>query len=108
MEEDGPAPFKMNAHPEPLTLLALVKSIHAGLLQLRNPQGAALFSFVHVPSRVPCHFASAAACGMSLTHTDQSGCACWDAGSRASARGCCRRALDATLGGIQFGALATK
>ncbi len=65
------------AHPMlpilPLKLLAVAKSYHGTLVwaQLCNPQGVALFSFVHVPPRLPRPFAGAAVYGMSLTHAER-------------------------------------
>ena len=71
-EEDAPASIELNAHAEPLTLLTLVKSHFDTLVwaQLCNPQGVALFSFVHLPPRLPRPFAGALVYGMSLTHAD--------------------------------------
>jgi TPR repeat protein len=72
-EGDAPALMQVMAHPEPLTLLAVVKSNFDTLvwLQLCNPQGVALFSFVHLPPRLPRPFAGAAVYGMSLTHAER-------------------------------------
>jgi len=72
-EEDAPALMQVMAHPEPLTLLAVVKSNFDMLvwLQLCNPQGVALFSFVHLPPRLPRPFAGAPVYVMSLTHAEQ-------------------------------------
>ena len=74
MEEgDGPACKQLITHPEPLTLLAVVKSHLDTLvwLQLCNPQGVALFSFVLLPPRVPRPFAGAPVYVMSLTHAER-------------------------------------
>jgi len=72
-EEDAPALMQVMAHPEPLTLLAVVKSNFDTLvwMQLCNPQGVALFSFVHLPPRLPRPFAGAAVYDMSLTHAER-------------------------------------
>jgi TPR repeat protein len=72
VEEDEPA-LQVTAHAEPLTLLAVVKSFYGMLvwLQLCNPQGVALFSFVIFPPRVPRPFAGAPVYGMSLTHAER-------------------------------------
>jgi len=61
VEEDSPASLEVTAHPEPLTLLAMVKAHFDTLvwLQLCNPQGLALFSFVRLPPRLPRPFAGA-------------------------------------------------
>ncbi len=57
----------------PLTLLATFKSFLYMLvwLQLCDPQGVALFSFVHFPPRVLRPFAGAPVYGMSLTHGER-------------------------------------
>jgi len=57
----------------PLTLLAVVKSNLNTLvwLQLCNPQGVALFSFVRLPPSVPRPFAGAAVYDMLLTHAER-------------------------------------
>ncbi len=57
----------------PLTLLAVVKSNFDTLvwLQLCNPQGVALFSFFHLPPRLPRPFAGAPVYDMSLTHAER-------------------------------------
>jgi len=73
VEEDAPAPVQVAAHAQPLTLLAVIKS-HLGMLvwlQLCNSQGVALFSFVHLPPRMPRPFAGAPVYGMSLTHVER-------------------------------------
>ena len=57
----------------PLPLLCVVKS-HLGTLvwlQLCNPQGITLFSFVHLGPRVPRPFAGASVYGMSLRNEDR-------------------------------------
>ena len=71
--ENAPASMALTAHTEPLTLLALVRLFYGMLiwLQLCNPQGVALFSFVHVPPRVPRPFAGVPVFGMSLTHAER-------------------------------------
>jgi TPR repeat protein len=63
----------VTAHPKPLTLLSVVKSNFESLvwLQLCNPQGVALFSFVHVPPRVSRPFAGAPVYDMSLTRAER-------------------------------------
>jgi TPR repeat protein len=63
----------VTAHTKPLTLLSVVKSNFESLvwLQLCNPQGVALSSFVHVPPRVPRPFASAPVNDMSLTRAER-------------------------------------
>ena len=57
----------------PLPLLAVVKAHIDALvwLQLCNPQGVALFSFVRLPPRVSRPFAGAAVYDMSLTHAER-------------------------------------
>ncbi len=72
-EEDAPASVQVTAHAEPLLVLTLVKSYLGTLvwLQLCNPQGVALFSFVHIPPRVPRPFAGAPVYDMSLTHAER-------------------------------------
>jgi len=61
------------AHPKLLTLLAVVKSSQALLvwLELCNPQGVAVFTFVCLPPRVPRPFAGAPVYDMSLTHAER-------------------------------------
>jgi len=60
VEEDEPA-LQVTAHPEPLTLLAVVKSFYGMLvwMKLCKPKGVALYSFVLFPARVPRPFAGA-------------------------------------------------
>ena len=60
-EEDPPALIEVAAHAEPLMLLALAKSYFDTLvwLQLCNPQGVSLFSFVRLAPRVSRPFAGA-------------------------------------------------
>jgi hypothetical protein len=72
-EEDAPASIELNANAEPLTLLTLVKSHFDTLVwaQLCNPQGIALFSFVHLTPRVSHLFAGSPVYGMSLTHAER-------------------------------------
>jgi TPR repeat protein len=72
-EEDPPALIEVAAHAEPLMLLALAKSYFDTLvwLQLCNPQGVALFSFVRLLPRVPRPFAGVRVYGMSLTHAER-------------------------------------
>jgi len=72
-EGDGPALAQVMAHAEPLMLLVLVKAHFDVLvwLQLCNPQGDTLFSFVHIPPRVPRPFAGAPVYDMSLTHAER-------------------------------------
>jgi hypothetical protein len=72
-EVDAAAPLQVTAHAEPLTLLAVFKLLHGMLVwaQLCNPQGVALFSFVHIPPRLPRPFAGAAVHSMSLTHAQR-------------------------------------
>ena len=72
VEEVAPA-LQVTVHPEPLMLLALVKA-HFDMLvwmQLCNPQGVALFSFVRLPPRLLRPFAGAAVYDMSLTHAER-------------------------------------
>ena len=72
-EEDAPASVQVAAHAEPLTLLAVVKAYFDMLiwLQLCNPQGVSVFSFVHIPPRVSHPFAGAPVYDMSLTHAER-------------------------------------
>jgi len=72
-EDDAPASVQVAVHAEPLTLLAVVKAYFDTLvwLQLCNPQGVSLFSFVHIPPRVSRPFAGAAVYDMSLTHAER-------------------------------------
>ena len=72
-EEDEPASVQVAAHPEPLTLLAVVKAHFDTLvwLQLCNPQGVFMFSFVRLPPRVSRPFAGAPVYDMSLTHAER-------------------------------------
>jgi len=74
-KEDAPASLEMTVHSEPLTLLVLVKAHFDTLvwLQLCNPQGVSLFSFVRLPPRVPRPFAGAPVYDMSLTHAERLG-----------------------------------
>jgi hypothetical protein len=60
-------------HTLPLSLLAIDKSYSGMLvwLQLCNPQGVALFSFVSFPQRVPHPFAGVRVYDMSLTHAER-------------------------------------
>jgi len=61
------------AHAEPLALLAVFK-LHLDMLvwlQLCNPQGVAVFSFVRLAPRAPRPFAGAAVYDMSLTHAER-------------------------------------
>jgi hypothetical protein len=88
--------MQLKTHLELLMLLAVVNS-HIGTLlcaQLCNPQGVVLFSFVHIPPRVPHPCAGATVHGMSLTHAERlraGGC------GFKSLFGCCRWAWAATL-----------
>ncbi len=72
MEEDAPA-LEMAVQPQPLTLLVLVKSNFDTLvwLQLCNPQGVSVFSFVSLAPRVSRPFAGAPVYDMSLTHAER-------------------------------------
>jgi len=72
VEEDAPA-LEMAVQPQPLMLLALVKAHFDTLvwLQLCNPQGVALFSFVSPPPRLSRPFAGAPVYDMSLTHAER-------------------------------------
>jgi len=72
-EEDGPASLQVTAHAEPLTLLAVFKLLYRMhvWLQLCNPQGVALFSFVRLPPRVSRPLAGAPVYDMSLTHAER-------------------------------------
>jgi hypothetical protein len=58
---------------KPITLLALVKSFRDTLvwLQLCNPQGVPLFSFVQVSPRVSRPFVGSRVYGMLLTHAER-------------------------------------
>jgi len=60
-------------HPEPRKLLPVVKSFIDMLvwLQLCNPQGVALFTFIRLPPRVVRPFAGAPVYNMSLTHAER-------------------------------------
>jgi len=72
-EEHEHASLETTVHPEPLTLLAVFK-LHLDMLvwlQLCNPQGVAVLSFVRLPPRVPRPFAGAPVYGMSLTHAER-------------------------------------
>jgi len=73
VEEDAPASVQVAALAEPLSLLAVVKLFDGMLvwLQLCNPQGIALFSFIQVPPRVPSPFAGSPVYDMSLTHAER-------------------------------------
>jgi hypothetical protein len=72
-EEDAPASLQVTVHPEPLTLLAMVKAHFNTLVwaQLCTPQGVALFSFVRLPPRVSRPLAGAPVYDMSLTHAER-------------------------------------
>jgi len=77
-EQDAPASLEsettmLSLHPQPLMLLVLVKAHFDTLvwLQLCNPQGVALFSFMRLPPRFPRPFAGAAVYEMSLTHAER-------------------------------------
>jgi len=65
--------MQVTAHAEPLTLLAVVKLAQDTLvlLQLCNPKGVALFSFIRLPSHVPRPFAGAPVYSMPLTHAER-------------------------------------
>jgi TPR repeat protein len=74
-EEDAePAPLHLTAHPTlPLPLLSVAQS-YLGmcvLAQLCDVQGAVLFRFVRLPSRVRRPFAGAPVYDMSLTHGER-------------------------------------
>ncbi len=73
MEEDQLASLEMTVHPQPLMLLVLAKAHFDTLvwLQLCNPQGVALLSFVRLPPRVSRPFAGAPVYDMSLTHAER-------------------------------------
>ena len=77
LEEEGaagPAALEMSARPKvPLPLLSVAMWLRGTLvwLQLCNPQGVALFSFVHPPPRVPRRFAGARVYGLPLTHAER-------------------------------------
>jgi len=66
-------PVQVTAHTLPLMLLALVQAHFDTLvwLQLCNPQGVSVFSFVRVAPLVPRPFAGAAVYDMSLTHAER-------------------------------------
>ena len=70
---DEPASMQLTALPEPLMLLAVVKSFLDTLVcaQLCNPQGAALFPFVRLPTRLLHSFAGARVYRMSLMHEER-------------------------------------
>jgi hypothetical protein len=75
-EEGGAGPIaqETTARPKvPLPLLAVVMWLHGTLvwLQLCNPQGVALFSFVCLPPRVPHPFSGAPVYDISLTHAER-------------------------------------
>jgi len=72
VEEVAPA-LQVTVHPEPLMLLALVKSYHGTLVcaQLCNLQGVFMFSHVRLAPRVSRPFAGAAVYDMSLTHAER-------------------------------------
>ena len=72
-EGGGPASMQVTAHPEPLMLLAVAKSLQDTLvwLQLCNTQGVALFPFIRLPPRVSRPFAGAPVYDMSLTHAER-------------------------------------
>jgi TPR repeat protein len=71
--EHAPASLQVTAQAEPLTLLAVFKLLYGMLvwLQLCNPQGVSLFSFVRLPPRVRRPFAGAPVHDMSLTHGER-------------------------------------
>jgi len=71
VEQD--ASLETAVHPEPLTLLALVKAHFDSLvcMQLCNLQGVSLFSFVRLPPRLPRPFAGVPVYDMSLTHAER-------------------------------------
>jgi TPR repeat protein len=73
VEEDAPASQETTVHQQPLMLLVLVKAHFDTLvcMQLCNPQGVALFSFVRFPPRLPRPFAGAPVYDMSLTHAER-------------------------------------
>jgi hypothetical protein len=72
-EEDAPALVQAAAHAEPFALLAVLKLLYGMLvwLQLCNPQGVSVFSFVRLAPRLPRPFAGAAVYDMSLTHAER-------------------------------------
>jgi TPR repeat protein len=72
-EEDAPASLEMTVQPQPLTLLALVKANFDTLvcMQLCNPQGISLVSFVCLAPRVSHPLAGAPVYDMSLTHAER-------------------------------------
>jgi TPR repeat protein len=72
-EEVAPASLQVAVHAEPLMLLAVARSHFDALvwMQLCNPQGVSVFSFVRLPPRVPRPFAGAPVYGMSLTHAER-------------------------------------
>jgi TPR repeat protein len=72
-EQHAPASMQVAAHAEPLMMLAVVKSHFDTLvwLQLCNPQGVALFSFVRLPPRLSRPFAGAPVYDMLLTHAER-------------------------------------
>jgi hypothetical protein len=70
---DEPASMQSTALPEPLALLAVVKSFLGTLVsaQLCNPQGVTPFNFVRLPTRLLHSFAGARVYRMSLTHEER-------------------------------------
>jgi len=72
-EKNQPSALQVAAHTKLLTLLAVAKSSQdmLVLLQLCDPQGVALFSFVHVQPRVPRPFAGARVYSMLLPHAER-------------------------------------
>jgi len=63
----------VTAHAEPLMLLAVVKAHFDTLvwMQLCNPQGVSVITFVRLPPRVSRPFAGVAVYDMSLTHAER-------------------------------------
>ena len=75
MEDEEPASASPNTtvHPQPLSLLALLKSVLDLFvwLQLRDVRGVALLSFLRLSQRVPRPFAGARVYDMSLRRAQQ-------------------------------------
>ena len=73
VEEVAPASLQVTVHPEPLMMLALVKSYHGTLVcaQMCNPQGSFKFSHDRLPPRVLRPFTDAPVYDMSLTHAER-------------------------------------
>jgi TPR repeat protein len=73
VEEVAPTSLQVTVHPEPLMLMALVKSYHGTLVcaQMCPPQDGFKFSHVRLPSRVLRPFTDTPVYDMSLTHAER-------------------------------------